>query len=80
MIGVLTYASNYINKSCFRLLWTVVFLTLLASMFIFFKESYETYTNNPISFVTETTYLEWNTTFPAITICEVSSSEVFWTP
>lgn len=49
-------------------------------MLIIFKGSYESFQNNAISFVTETTYLEWNTKFPTVTICEITGTEVVWTP
>ncbi|KAJ8971227.1 hypothetical protein NQ317_008816 [Molorchus minor] len=47
-------------------------------MLVMFKESYKTFQQNAISFVTETTYLDWNTTFPAITICPIAGSEPEW--
>jgi len=31
--------------------------------------------NNAVSFVTETAYLDWNTTFPAVSICETESPD-----
>ena len=32
--------------------------------------SWDNYQNNAISFVPDTTYLDWNTDFPSVTVCE----------
>ncbi|KAF5298771.1 hypothetical protein FQR65_LT09640 [Abscondita terminalis] len=58
----------------------LAFVTSGFFMFKMFYASYQAFRHNAISFVTETTYLEWNTSFPAVSICEISSSEIFWTP
>ncbi|XP_044746369.1 pickpocket protein 11-like [Coccinella septempunctata] len=45
-------------------------------MFIYFYESYKAFNTSAVSFVTETTYLNWNTSFPAISICEIKGADV----
>ncbi|KAJ3637615.1 hypothetical protein MTP99_001059 [Tenebrio molitor] len=62
-----------------RLTWTAIFILSFYGMILVFKASYKSYTESAISFVTETAYLNWNTSFPAITLCEITSSEVPWT-
>ena len=37
--------------------------------------SWEAFQNNAISFVVETTYLDWDTTFPSISVCEEDNME-----
>lgn len=37
--------------------------------------SWDAFRNNPISFVVETTYKDWNTQFPSIAICEVENND-----
>ncbi|KAL3288803.1 hypothetical protein HHI36_003236 [Cryptolaemus montrouzieri] len=45
-------------------------------MFLYFYESYEAFDTKAVSYVTETAYLHWNTSFPAISICEVKGAEL----
>ncbi|XP_074034427.1 sodium channel protein Nach isoform X1 [Leptinotarsa decemlineata] len=47
-------------------------------MLLMFKNSYKAFEEKSVSFVTETTYLEWNTTFPAVTLCPIAGSEPEW--
>lgn len=47
-------------------------------MLLVLEKSYKSYTENAISFVTETAYLNWNTTFPAITLCEIAGTAITW--
>ena len=37
--------------------------------------SWDAFQNNAISFVVESTYLDWNTSFPAISVCEEDNME-----
>ncbi|XP_044729218.1 sodium channel protein Nach [Chrysoperla carnea] len=54
-----------------RLFWlTCIVVCYIASYFLI-KASYENYEYNSISFVMDTAYLEWETNFPAIIVCEV---------
>lgn len=46
--------------------------------FVLFYNAYRSFEENAVSFVTETTYLNWNTTFPAITVCAIGGSEIEW--
>lgn len=60
----------------FRFLWMLIFISSLICMFYFIRTSYNAYRYNAISFVTETTYLDWETNFPAITICETTTQDI----
>lgn len=62
----------------FRVFWIVVFIVSVYIMVTVFRASYKAYEENSISFVTETTYLDWNTSFPAITLCPIAGSEPEW--
>lgn len=44
---------------------TVTFASLLTN-----------YRENSVSFLTETTYLDWNTTFPAVTVCQIAGMDL----
>lgn len=61
-------------------MWLMIFVISAGVMLLVISGAYDSYRYNAISFVTETTYLDWNTTFPAVTVCEITSAEVFWTP
>ena len=37
--------------------------------------SWDAFQNNAISFVVETTYIDWDTKFPAISVCEEDNME-----
>lgn len=56
---------------CCRLFWLVcVLLSWYGSLYLI-RQSWTTFQNNPINFGVETTYLEWNTQFPSVVVCEV---------
>ncbi|XP_065167397.1 sodium channel protein Nach-like [Atheta coriaria] len=63
----------------YRFAWLFIVLLSTLGMMRIFKSSYDSYLQHSISFATETTYLNWNTTFPAISVCEIAGTEVFWT-
>ncbi|KAJ3649088.1 hypothetical protein Zmor_020850 [Zophobas morio] len=74
----LKYVADENRHFLIRFSWMVIFILSFYAMILVFKASYKSYTDNAISFVTETTYLNWNTSFPAVTLCEITSSEVEW--
>ncbi|XP_028042914.1 sodium channel protein Nach-like [Bombyx mandarina] len=58
-----------------RIFWLVfVALSWYASSLLIAAQ-YDAYLNNPISFVVETTYKDWNTYFPAVAVCENDNSK-----
>ncbi|XP_017776900.1 PREDICTED: pickpocket protein 28-like [Nicrophorus vespilloides] len=75
----LKYVADESKHPLFRMFWLAIFIMFGMAMLRIFRGSYESFQHNAISFVTETTYLDWNTTFPAISVCEITSSETFWT-
>ncbi|KAF6209977.1 hypothetical protein GE061_015732 [Apolygus lucorum] len=53
-----------------RLLWTVLcILSWVGSAFLFLA-SWDAFQNNAVSFVVETTFLQSNTSFPSVSVCE----------
>nr|XP_015837686.1 PREDICTED: sodium channel protein Nach-like isoform X2 [Tribolium castaneum] len=74
----LKYVADEKRRPVIRLTWIAIFILSFYGMILVFKASYKSYTENAISFVTETAYLNWNTSFPAVTLCEITSSEVAW--
>ncbi|CAG4982990.1 unnamed protein product [Parnassius apollo] len=53
-----------------RLSWLIFVVLCWYSSFELIAAQYDAYQNNPISFVVETTYRDWDTYFPSIAICE----------
>lgn len=41
---------------------------------ILIRAQYEAYSNNPISFVVETSYIDWDTEFPTVALCETETT------
>lgn len=41
----------------------------------FLQDQFYSFTHNAVSFNVETDYLYWNTTFPAVSICEQESPD-----
>jgi hypothetical protein len=50
-------------------LWGTIIVTI---------SSYREFREHSVSFVVETTYLHWNTTFPAFTVCEKEDKDHIW--
>lgn len=58
-----------------RLFWIIcITLSWIASILLI-RASWDDFQNNAISFVVETSYLDWNTKFPSISICETENQE-----
>ncbi|XP_060526286.1 sodium channel protein Nach-like [Cylas formicarius] len=55
-----------------RLLWSFMYVAHIAGMFAFIISLFKSYNEDAVSFLTETAYLDWNTSFPAITVCQIS--------
>lgn len=47
-------------------------------MFWILLTTLESFSDRILSFTVQTTYLGWNTTFPAVTLCELFNSEKVW--
>lgn len=60
-----------ISRYCYRMFWLDALFLSCFLAFLFTLESYKSFHEHPISFNVETDYLHWNTTFPALTVCEV---------
>lgn len=73
-IGHVTNASVHVLE---RLTWFIVVLISIYGMSAVFLASFGAYNSNPISFATETTYLNWNSTFPAVTLCQLVNLDIF---
>ncbi|XP_077294885.1 sodium channel protein Nach-like [Arctopsyche grandis] len=58
-----------------RLFWFICLLISWYGSILLMYASWDAFKNNPISFVVETTYKEWNTEFPSLTICEVENND-----
>ncbi|XP_076260141.1 pickpocket protein 11-like [Rhynchophorus ferrugineus] len=56
-----------------RLFWIGIFGGSIYGLTQTLSSVYADY--NTVSFLTETTYLDWNTTFPAITVCQISGND-----
>ncbi|XP_069704777.1 sodium channel protein Nach-like [Periplaneta americana] len=63
---------------CGRLFWTIAVSVSLWGTIIIALSSYRELRDHSVSFVVETTYLDWNTTFPAITVCADTNGDYVW--
>ncbi|KAJ3650977.1 hypothetical protein Zmor_017048 [Zophobas morio] len=53
-----------------RIFWTVCCVLSWTATGLLIKSSWEDFQNNAISFVVDTSYLDWDTNFPSISVCE----------
>ncbi|CAH1113598.1 unnamed protein product [Psylliodes chrysocephalus] len=74
----LKYAADDRRAWFVRAFWCVTFIVSFGIMLLLFYKSWIQFEENAISFVTETTYLHWNTTFPAISVCPITGTEPEW--
>ncbi|XP_052741500.1 sodium channel protein Nach [Bicyclus anynana] len=58
----------------FRLFWLCFVILSWYGSSLLIEAQYRAFQNNPISFVVETTYKDWNTRFPSIAVCENDNS------
>ncbi|XP_072396345.1 sodium channel protein Nach-like [Diabrotica undecimpunctata] len=77
-LHALKYIANETKSWPVRLFWVFIFVTNFGAMLLVFWNSYKQFEESAVSFVTETTYLTWNTTFPAISICPIAGAEPEW--
>ncbi|GLV44091.1 pickpocket 13 [Carabus blaptoides fortunei] len=75
----ISYVANSSYFILERFCWLLVVILSMYGMILIFLASYDAYDTNPISFVTDTSYLQWNTSFPAISICQVMNQDIYWT-
>ncbi|KAF7280154.1 hypothetical protein GWI33_006330 [Rhynchophorus ferrugineus] len=69
----LKYIGNDSYHIISRLFWIGIFGGSIYGLTQTLSSVYADY--NTVSFLTETTYLDWNTTFPAITVCQISGND-----
>lgn len=62
----------------YRLIYFVIYIQVWFAAVATISKYYTHYHENTIRFTTRTDYLDWNTTFPAITICEIANVEKIW--
>lgn len=72
--------SEFFNKIflpivSFRIFWTAICCLSGYYTWMYLIATWYAFQNNAVSFVMETDYLEWNTTFPAVSICEQESPD-----
>lgn len=69
---LLLFSFFLLNKRVFWIICCV--LSWIASIFLMMA-SWDDFQNNAISFVIETNYLEWDTNFPSVVVCENENLE-----
>lgn len=57
-----------------RIFWLIVVALSWYGSSLLIAAQYDAFQNNPISFVVETTYKDWNTEFPTVVVCENDNS------
>ncbi|XP_026282495.2 sodium channel protein Nach-like [Frankliniella occidentalis] len=58
-----------------RLFWAAVCVASLIGTYFLLMSSWNAFQYHAVSFVSETAYLDWNTTFPAVSVCETESPD-----
>ncbi|XP_034254431.1 uncharacterized protein LOC117653133 [Thrips palmi] len=61
--------------SACRVFWMSVCVAAFISTYYLLIASYTAFRDHAVSFVSETAYLDWNTTFPAVSVCETESPD-----
>ncbi|KAK3912022.1 Sodium channel protein Nach [Frankliniella fusca] len=89
-MGVFSAFKDFLNNTSFhglrfvaqeerhwseRVFWLVVCLVSWGASAKLMLASWDAFQNNAISFVVESTYLDWNTTFPTVSVCEEDNME-----
>lgn len=54
----------------YRIFWLLFVIMSWYGSSLLIAAQYDAFQNNPISFVVETTYKDWNTDFPSVALCE----------
>lgn len=62
----------------YKVIYFVIYLQVWAGVIMTIRRYYNHYQENTIRFTTVTDYLHWNTTFPAITVCEILNVDKIW--
>ncbi|KAM3962325.1 sodium channel protein Nach-like [Aphomia sociella] len=62
----------------YRLIYFAIYLQVWIAAVASIRRYYNHYQENTIRFTTRTDYLDWNTTFPSITVCEIINVEKLW--
>lgn len=54
----------------YRIFWLIFVILSWYGSSLLIAAQYNAFQNNPISFVVETTYKDWDTHFPSVAVCE----------
>lgn len=65
---------HYIYRLVYFIIYVHVWIVAVATV----RRSYNHYLENTIRFTTRTDYLDWNTTFASITLCEIPNVDKIW--
>ncbi|KAK9746740.1 Amiloride-sensitive sodium channel [Popillia japonica] len=58
-----------------KIFWLVCCIASWYGSTLLILASWDDFQHNAISFVAETNYLDWNTTFPSVAVCEIDNSK-----
>ncbi|XP_026739981.1 sodium channel protein Nach-like [Trichoplusia ni] len=62
----------------FRFIYLVIYVQIWIIAVATIRQYYDHYQENTIRFTSRTDYLDWNTTFASVTVCEVANIEKLW--
>nr|XP_021207520.2 sodium channel protein Nach-like [Bombyx mori] len=65
---------HFVYKVIYFLIYVQIWIAAVATI----RRYYNHYQENTIRFTTRTDYLEWNTTFASVTVCEIANVEKIW--
>lgn len=66
---------HFVYRFIYFLIYVHVWIIAVATI----RKYYDHYQENTIRFTTRTDYLDWNTTFASVTVCELANFEKLWT-
>lgn len=58
-----------------KLFWLICCMLSWLGTSMLIRANWDDYQNNAIQFVAETSYLDWDTQFPSVTVCEVDNQD-----
>lgn len=79
LLGTQTIVTNILQsriekRGFYRIFWLIVVALSWYGSSLLIAAQYDAFQNNPISFVVETTYKDWDTEFPSVVVCENDNS------
>ncbi|CAH0700013.1 unnamed protein product [Spodoptera exigua] len=77
------HGPSYLVRKDVHIVYRIIYFIIYVHVWIIavatIRKYYDHYQENTIRFTTRTDYLDWNTTFASVTVCEIANIEKIWT-